>query len=733
MLFRVLRLSRLELGPDGWCPAYEICPQDCSPTCNNLICEPGENCVNCQRDCMATCSTLDVTGTWVGDLPIGATARTFTLQLHQRADTTVIGYLGGGTTFRTVVDGSVTGSTLHLTVELVDPMLVRTFAISGTVAGDTFSGTADDGTGPQAVTFVRRFDALHERRFLFAQRSVGGGATGLTLLSVVLDGAGERVSGGFVGMTECMLFACGGGVTSFTEDATTGEITIGIESGGTCSGTGSLTATFDATTKFYDGLFAFSGTCPGPVPFSTSGTLFGARGTRTRTDHVASALVAYGELADDLEARITFTEPYAPVSASYLHYGESRADLLADLNADVVAYDPIEVTLSRFRDVTTVDDPGTNPFLDAGFGADFHETRVGTPIVGGTAVTFRDVDTDVFHDELKFLGEESGAWVLYGNQDGAPFGLDLPFRPADLRYRAVGFWPFGVHGGGHPEGHPGIDIDLIAAADLLAARAGRITAVEDNGTFPGQKDVLLDTGSFRVQYGSVDAATRPAGTVVGAVVAPGYVIGHPGRPCCDDALCGASGCCAAAFPDAGLCALLSPDFNMTHFAVSAGIGGGDTCPYDVMTSVAQGTMVSLNVDAFYGAELTEPFLCNDPDRNGDTFPFVTRWEKQTSVSAANPTIIRFRRASVDEGHSYEWLNDVYDVVASGSVSINQSVNPHTIDFAQTFPTAMTYYGDYVIEGAADTAVLRVDIGGTMPTSRPIGLGAADRYSAFVEQ
>ena len=52
---------------------------------------------------------VDVTGTWTGALPIGDGSRMFTFQLHRRSGGTVMGYVVGGSAYRTVVAGSLSG------------------------------------------------------------------------------------------------------------------------------------------------------------------------------------------------------------------------------------------------------------------------------------------------------------------------------------------------------------------------------------------------------------------------------------------------------------------------------------------------------------------------------------------------------------------------------------------------------------------------------------------------
>lgn len=396
-----------------------------------------------------------VTGTWTGQVTIGSTPRTVTLQLHQRANGKVIGYVAGGTQYRTVVDGNVAGGVLTLDLEFADPGLSRTVTISATAGPTTMTGTTDSGDGAHPITLQRVRQPLTERRFLFA-KPAGDSATNITDLAVVLDSAGHLVSGSFVGETDCNLFACGGGITSFAEAGN--NLQIGFESAGGCTMTGSLSVTFDPTTKMYSGTYSLDN-----CGVATSGALLGAKTPGTRTDDVASVLSTFGQLADDLEAGSSFSAPYAPFHPDYLHKSQVLADRLAELNAQVADYNSIEVDMNRFRNIVTVAEPDVLPQLDQPFGVDFHDRRSGLPVAGGARETFRDVDTRSGADELKYIAKLGNDWVIYGDQvmHDIPFAgysmagdhVVLPTAGGDI-YLSIG--PWGAHVGphtGHAEGN----------------------------------------------------------------------------------------------------------------------------------------------------------------------------------------------------------------------------------------------------------------------------------------
>src|SRR6266545_3607826 len=116
----------------------------------------------------ASAAAADVTGTLIATLTDSGSARSLVLQLHQRAGGTVMGYIPGGTAFRTVTGGGVTGSDVTFKMEFKDPRVTEIVVVNGTVRRNIIRGTADNGSGPRPMVLHGTTDILHERRFLFA-------------------------------------------------------------------------------------------------------------------------------------------------------------------------------------------------------------------------------------------------------------------------------------------------------------------------------------------------------------------------------------------------------------------------------------------------------------------------------------------------------------------------------------------------------------------------------------
>lgn len=437
------------------------------------------------------------TGVWVGPLPVSATEqRTFAVQLHERAELRLIGHLLGGTSRRTLVGAIRLSDSLIMGFEMKDQALASTILVSGTVSGDTLTGTATFNSETYPVVWTRRADPLEVRNFIFAEPS---GADAISELSIVQDGAGALLSGNFTADT-CGVIACGGAVTSFTE-AADGALTISLASDGACPGAGSISATFNAANRFYNGTWSHtnSGGCGGAT---TSGTLIGARDMGTRTTHIASVFSALGQLANDLESGATFALPYAPISDSYLHFGETAAAFIAARNAEVAVHPDATIEFSRVTTVRTVVPAGHNPLLPSMPVIMFADRR------SNASGAYRDVDADTPGQRaLSYIAEDAGAWRLVGNQVGE---FDLPFAysigaerllvpsgaPSEVLHLSLGGW--GAHFSpqtGHLEGN--------AKTDMMAQYVGSAAALTELANGPTGTAGVCDVNLVITHAGEV--------------------------------------------------------------------------------------------------------------------------------------------------------------------------------------------------------------------------------------
>lgn len=470
-------------------------------------------------------AATDVSGTWTGTLPIDGASRAVAVQLYQRADGSLLGYvLGGGAL--TAASGSSAGGRVMLRLERVEPPgRTRAITVDGRLRGGRLRGTANDGSGPRAIDWSPRTAEVCERRL------VAGPADSEELVEVAVatDCRSGFLGGFFSARDVCGTLGCSGAVTSFSESG--GAISLSLASGGACAGTSTLRATFDSTARAYHGSYSVRD-CRGP----SSGPLVAARWTRTRASDVKGVFAALGRLADDLERGAGIAAPYSPVSPSYLHLGTREADLLSSLRAETASYSSIEVAFGSFRGFRTTADPTTFPELDGLPGVDFHDRRLGTPRSGGPAVLYRNTDTDFTHSELKYLRAEAGAWKIVGNQS-APF--DLPFRweagveslgvPALGRPVYVSVGPFGAHFPpltGHAYGDPKANLVGFFSKDNadLVEMAGDGSGDED-GTCEAGEGCAFATTAAEIRERTPVYVAPLAGTVTEVTFrgpAPGY-------------------------------------------------------------------------------------------------------------------------------------------------------------------------------------------------------------------
>jgi hypothetical protein len=105
--------------------------------------------------------------------------------------------------------------------------------------------------------------------------------------------------------------------------------------------------------------------------------------------------------------------------------------------------------------------------------------------------------------------------------------LSLPITVTDLRHEVYGVWPYGIHGGGHPEGHGGFDFELAPTATVRAPLEGTVAKREANTTFIGQEDLALSSldGTLTVQIGHLRGI--PARLQPGTNVTQGEILGRP--------------------------------------------------------------------------------------------------------------------------------------------------------------------------------------------------------------
>jgi hypothetical protein len=345
--------------------------------------------------------------------------------------------------------------------------------------------------------------------------------------------------------------------------------------------------------------------------------------------------------AESLSVLDLFSEGYLNDGKTY----EDWEDELVDLYDD---FDDIEVQIAGVDEVATLDDPDVNPLIGGPPRVGWRLVATGTPSGGGPVETVADA---VFerqgNEQLLWIGREQGRWVFVGNGYDAPFTIDLPIASlADSAQAEYRLWPFGVHGGGHPEGHAGWDFEYAAGAQVYAAAGGTVTSVEPNDDFPGQSDVTIEhRPGIETRYHHVENLD-PA-IVEGAAVASGDVLGDPGD--------------------------FGPGFRVVHFALA--FFSGSTCPTPYLTPAAEALFDAIWAGADYAEELTEPYPCQS---ESTSFPLVRPWDR-TAGGLPAPRIDFSRVNGAATSYGYVLRTALGAVLETGTATIDPTTMPPSID------------------------------------------------------
>jgi len=226
-------------------------------------------------------------------------------------------------------------------------------------------------------------------------------------------------------------------------------------------------------------------------------------------------LTSTGDVMDVLRMLRTFAdriESESPSAANafastYMHDGKTKADWQAQLAALFAAYDSLHVTIDAVKQIFTFNDADVHPMVLAPPRVEWHLSVTGVPAGGGPVATVLDLTSAFAGDpQLFWIGYEGGNAVFVGNGYTSPFSISMPVQPGDSARSVYGLWPLYVHGGGHPEGHPGWDVEFAAGAKVRASADGVIDQIVPNLTFPGQVDVRVKhRPGITTQYGHIGA------------------------------------------------------------------------------------------------------------------------------------------------------------------------------------------------------------------------------------
>ena len=84
------------------------------------------------------------------------------------------------------------------------------------------------------------------------------------------------------------------------------------------------------------------------------------------------------------------------------------------------------------------------------------------------------------------------------SQDFAKYNLPINLSQVDVA-SPLKLWPYGVQGGDHPNGHPGIDLTLVVGGDVIADQKGTVIDVATSVN-PGERGITVRHGDGWKSY-----------------------------------------------------------------------------------------------------------------------------------------------------------------------------------------------------------------------------------------
>jgi murein DD-endopeptidase MepM/ murein hydrolase activator NlpD len=593
--------------------------------------------------------------------------------LGERTDGRLLAYLPADPAVL-LTEGERTGDAILLRFAQEDPGLGATVVFSGTLApdGGSMLGEIDDGSGPVAASFTRWLPALTVEHWLlvdFDQDQV-------VRASRLHDGAGGFVTGGFVGLRGCGFLACAGDWLSWSIAGD--DHVIASASAGTCPPASSLTGTWSATDRFLSGTYSTT-----DCSDTTMGTWGGGRVGFTTSADVLAGLRTAADLLDAFEAESL--DVLDAFTAGYVHDGRTLADVSSDLTAMYAAFDDLQAGAS-LREVISDNSGEEFPDVAAPPRLAWRLEVTGVPSAGGPRQVVLALDTaELDQQELHWIAMDGGTARFSGNGHATPFEIEMPIAPADSVQTAYGLWPWGVHGGGHPEGHPGWDVEFAMGTQVRAVADGTVSAIQPNDGYADQWQVTVAHRPGRsTRYDHLE--NLQPGIVVGASVVAGQPIADAGNV---------------------------GTIHLTHFAVQSGI---DTlCPEPFLSAGGRAVFDAIWAGATYNEELCEPLPCNPRDL---VFPLTRAWQRESGALAPRIEFTRLDPTTPDYRYT---LRDAGGVaLETGDVVQDPQAVPYpTLDLLPDGGGA-THLGVYDIVGD----LMSID---WSDVARPASLAGAGQY------
>ncbi len=617
-------------------------------------------------------------GTWISNVD----GRMRILVLQERADGRLLGYIP--TSPATFISGGFRAdSSVNINLSGADPLHSWNATISGTLHDNSLVATYTESSETSTLTFERAPGTFSVEHWVFFANGTDDKVRAMRILAP----DGTFIAGGFVGVGNCNLLTCGGDIANWTISGATHTITM--VSSGTCASSSTLTGTWDSSSLFLTGSYT-TRYCDG----SKDGTFTGVKEGLTTIADIRGILQMQADFTDRIEHEsATAADAFA---SSYLYNEKTKSAWESQLATLYANYNTLEARIAGVMQIITYNDAEVFPYLRSAPRMTWRFIINGEPAAGGAREAVMNIATDplstdpLFSEELYWLGNEGSRSVFTGNGYTQPFSITMPILPGDAAHTAYGLWPFGAHGGGHPEGHPGWDVVYKAGAKAVAAADGTVVDIKPNTYHPGEWSisVQLRPGHF-TRYDDL-AAVEP-GITVGTHVHTGDPLGAPSE-----------------YPIGAL------SYFMIHFALN--IHAQTVCPAGYLNAEGQTLFDDIWQTAAYGEMLTEPLPCNPTTVS---FPLARTWLRSSGPLA--PKIEFTRLDPSTQAYTYRLLDADGTIVETGTVSqFDPGALPYaTIDLLPAGGAAM-HLG--VIHIVGET--MRVN----WNASRPVDLSGASVYT-----
>ena len=582
--------------------------------------------------------SVNVSGLWLAAVPVGGKDRSLAVQLLQRPDGSVMGYVLGGADSWTVASSHVSGDHLTLRLRLHDTAVDQVYVVDGAVTPAASAGpmhlvgvvaqpaAVSGAAATSPVAWHTTTAPLTERRFTLIVDPLQGRSINVALAVSGESGADSGqigiVAGTFT-ITPCPDTVCTGAISDASEDPD-GHLVLLAE---TLAGN---PATIDVAFGSPNASTSLGQTYSGHMQIIAGGSnitttpVLGFRGNRTTSNDAAAVLALFGNVADDLVAHKDFSqfsalEPYAPV-ATYSHDGANPwipvpdpndpptppSTLLGFLKVQVDSFQVSAVEFTGFRNLSTVVDlrapPLTTPSQEVGgvpvpvFTVDFDDRRVGT-VNGVPGTEYMNGPVIPPFDWLRYLAVSSGGVTFSGNRLGAP-DMVLPFLESESLDNLFSFTSYGVHThAGESENPMGTESFkfsfeppstslpvVVAPAELTV-----LMAVWDD---PLSRAVCVDgkSADLIARSGPYSVAVQATNCTFSTSSLP--LPFHQGDPLGTVALSHGT----------------NPGY-LLDFTVGTTMDRS-FCPFSRLTPQAQARVLQIRNAHPYPEELTEPFICN---------------------------------------------------------------------------------------------------------------------------